>query len=118
MENEALKLIARLKISAAKRGMPVDVVRFAGDRAYARAVLSKFSDTADEDGIVLALQLMDKLALAPTSAAASPGSAQSSSPKLKQPGATPLAPAAKTESPAPPKPGTLPGEEKYVGRLR
>lgn len=72
MDNEALKLIARLKINAARLGLAIDVVRFASDRPYARAVLSKFSDASDEEGVVLALQIMNKLRLSPPAPAPTP----------------------------------------------
>ncbi|MFO0208130.1 MAG: hypothetical protein ACK54L_18655 [Betaproteobacteria bacterium] len=61
MDNETLRLIARLKITAARAGLPVDVVRFAADRPYARSVLQKVSDSASEEDVLLALLLMEKL---------------------------------------------------------
>ncbi len=64
MDNETLRLIARLKINAARAGMPVDVVHFVSDRLYAKSVLQRFSDAAEEDGVLLVLQLMDKLGMA------------------------------------------------------
>jgi hypothetical protein len=63
MDNETLRLIARLKINAARAGMPVDVVHFVGDRLYAKGVLQRFSDAAEEEGVLLVLQLMDKLGM-------------------------------------------------------
>jgi hypothetical protein len=63
MDNETLRLIARLKINAARAGMPVDVVRFVSDRLYAKGVLQRFSDAAAEEGVLLVLQLMDKLGM-------------------------------------------------------
>jgi hypothetical protein len=63
MDNETLRLIARLKINAARAGMPVDVVRFGADRHYAKSVLQRFSNAAEEEGVLLVLQLMDKLGM-------------------------------------------------------
>lgn len=102
MHNDALRMIARLKISSARLGLPVDVVRFAADRDYAREVLKKFSDAADEDRVMLALELMDKLGMAP---AVDP-----------PPPPAPLPPV----SAAPRKPVALDdaADERYVGRLR
>lgn len=64
MDNETFRLIARLKVAAARNGMTVDALRFVGDPGYARAVLGRFSDSADEDGILLALQVLDRMGLA------------------------------------------------------
>ena len=63
MDNEALRLIARLKVAAARIGQPLDVVRFAADGNYARASMQRFAAATDEDGTMLVLQLMDKLAM-------------------------------------------------------
>jgi len=63
MDNEALRLIARLKVAAARVGHPIDVVRFAADRSYARASMQQFAAASDEDGALLVLQLMDKLGM-------------------------------------------------------
>jgi len=63
MDNEAFRLIARLKVAAARVGQPIDVVRFAADRNYARASMQQFAATSDEEGALLVLQLMDKLAM-------------------------------------------------------
>ncbi len=63
MDHEALRLIARLKIAAARAGHVIDVVRFAADRSYARATLQRYADQADEEGVLLVLQLMEKLGM-------------------------------------------------------
>lgn len=95
MDNDTLRLIARLKISSARLGMPLDAVQFASDRAYARDTLTKFADRADEEGVLLALQLLDTLRLTT---------------------GVPAEPAIKpVPAPAAPKP---PAEQRYVGRLR
>ena len=96
MDNDTLKLIARLKIQAARAGVPIDVVRLAGDRSYARGVLARYSDGADEEGTMLALQVMDRLGLMP-----------SAPPPVVQPSVDLVAP---TPDPA--------AESRYVGRLR
>ena len=63
MDHTTLKLIARLKHLSHKQGLPIDVVRFAADRNYARWALTQFTAVADEGDILLALQLMDRLRL-------------------------------------------------------
>jgi len=101
MDNEPLRLIARLKIMAARAGLPVDVVRFAADRPYARSVLQKFSDSASEEDVLLALLLMEKLrVLAPVP------------PEVAAPPSQPvqIPPVQGEDKPA--------VEERYVGRLR
>lgn len=97
MDNEALRLIARLKVSAARIGQPIDVVRFAADRSYARASMQAFAAAADEDGTLLVLLLMEKLGM--------------------------TAPVPPPRQPPPPadKPDTQPksdGDTRYIGRLR
>lgn len=95
MDNDTLRLIARLKIASARLGAPLDAVRIASDRPYAKDALTKFADKADEEGVLLALQLLDKLrltALVPAEPAVKPAPA-----------------------PATPKP---PADARYVGRLR
>ncbi|MFN7570046.1 MAG: hypothetical protein ACK5TK_01130 [Betaproteobacteria bacterium] len=64
MDNETFRLIARLKVVAARNGIAVDALRFVGDPGYARVMLGRFSEGADEDGVLLALQLLDRLGLA------------------------------------------------------
>jgi hypothetical protein len=100
MDNETLRLIARVKITAARAGLPVDVVRFASDRPYAKAVLQKVADAVEEDDVLLVLQLMEKLQMiAPVPREAV---------VLPMPG-VPM-PALRSERPV--------VEERYVGRLR
>lgn len=102
MDNETLKLIARVKIASTRAGVPIDAVKFAADRGYARAALAKFSELADEEGTLLALQLLDRLKMTA--------------------GAEPVVvPAARNTQPppaaqaAPARPAT---SSQYVGRLR
>jgi hypothetical protein len=69
VDNELLRLIARLKIAAARSSTTIDVVRFVADKtSYARAMLGRFTDGADEDGILLALQILDRMGLSSTAA--------------------------------------------------
>ena len=63
MDQTTLKLIARFKRTAYKCGLPVDLVRFVADRNYARWALTQFTATAEEDDLLLALQIMDRLRL-------------------------------------------------------
>ncbi len=99
MDNETLRLIARLKINAARAGMPVDVVHFVSDRLYAKGVLQRFSDAAEEEGVLLVLQLMDKLGMAESmKAVVDPSSNVVPLPMLR--------------------PERVAVENRYVGRLR
>ncbi len=108
MDNDTLKLIARLKIAAARLQLPVDVVRFVADSEYAQQSLLRYADMADEDGVVLALQLIGRLGLgAPTP-----------QPVVTVPVPTAPRPTSRRRD-APPVPA--PREEEpsqYVGRLR
>ena len=63
MDQTTLKLIARFKHISHKQGIPIDVVRFAADRNYARWALTKFTATGDEEEVLLALQIMSRLRL-------------------------------------------------------
>ena len=63
MDQTTLKLIARFKRTAYKCGLPVDLVRFVSDRNYARWALTQFTATAEEEDLVLALQIMSRLRL-------------------------------------------------------
>lgn len=108
MDNDTLKLIARLKIAAARLQLPVDVVRFVADPMYAQQSLLRYADVADEDGVVLALQLIERLGLG------------TPAPK---PVAKTLAPAASRQPPGRrdvvPEPLVREAEpSQYVGRLR
>lgn len=103
MNNETLKLIARLKIGAARLGHTVDVVRFVADPDYAKSSLLRYADEADEEGVVLALQLIERLGLAGAAAATS-APAPVAEPRVREPS---------TRAAAPPPP-----PDRYVGRLR
>jgi hypothetical protein len=63
VDQTTLKLIARFKHLSHKQGTPIDVVRFAADRNYARWALTQFTAAGDEDDILLALQIMSRLRL-------------------------------------------------------
>ncbi len=102
MDNELLRLIARLKIAAASGGLTIDVVRFVADRPYARALISRFSDGADEDGVLLALQILDRMGL---SAALAADNVVALS-------------VAKPPPPVPPAAAPAPDAPKYVRSLR
>jgi hypothetical protein len=99
MDNETLKLIARLKVAAARAGQNIDVVRFAADRDYARTSMQQFANATDEQGALLVLHLMEKLHM--TAAVPPPPAA--------------VAPAAPAAKPAPVKEET---DTRYIGRLR
>lgn len=101
MDNETLKLIARVKIASTRAGVPIDAVRFAADRGYARAALAKFTELADEEGTLLALQLLDRLKMTASAEEAAPVIVPA---RNTQPAAAPVRPA--------------PADAQYVGRLR
>lgn len=107
MQNEAFRTIARLKIAAARGGFSLDVVRLVADAGYAREVLARFTDHADEDGVLLALQALDALGL---SSARAPAAT-----KVAVLPVSPRTPAARAQAPEP-SPRTAPA--KYVGSLR
>jgi hypothetical protein len=103
VDNETLKLIARVKIASTRAGAPIDAVKFAADRGYARAALARFTELADEEGTLLALQLLDRLKMtASPEAAAAPV----------------IVPARNTQAPASPPARPATRDTQYVGRLR
>lgn len=112
MDNESLKLIARLKIGAARLGQSIDVVRFAADPEYAKTAILRFTDLADEQGVVLALQLIDRLGFAATDAEAGANTVPLLTESVDGPAASPRPPILRRE--------LLPSrsDDRYVGRLR
>jgi hypothetical protein len=99
MEQQTLLKIARLRTHAARSGRAFDVVRFAQDRAFAKATLQQLMDSDDETLIVLGLELMQALGMVKLDATAEP--------------AAPAAAAA-----APPAPPKDDRSDRYIGRLR
>ena len=75
MDNDSLKLIARLKVGAARLGQSIDLARLATDAEYAKTVILRFTDFSDDRGVALALDLIDRLGLnaSPATAAGSRG---------------------------------------------
>lgn len=102
MDQSTLIKIARLRTLAARQGKAFDVVRFAGERAFAKQVLANVMDTDDENVLVLGLQLMQALGLMETAGPLAPSAASGAA-----------APAQKVAAPRSPKP-----DQQYVGRLR
>lgn len=103
MDNETLKLIARVKIASTRAGVPIDAVRFAADRGYARTALAKFTELADEEGTLLALQLLDRLKMTANTEV--------------QP-APVIVPARNNQAQVPAPVRATPTDAQYVGRLR
>lgn len=59
MDNEQIKLIARLRVLLMKEtGEKMDLVKFANDAGYARQVLASATATENEELLVTALRLM------------------------------------------------------------
>lgn len=100
MDQSTLIKIARLRTLSARKGKAFDVVRFAGDRAFAQETLARVMDTDDEDILLLGLELMQSL-----------GMVQLDAPPPPRPVA--VAPVVKPVPKAPAEP-----EQRYVGRLR
>jgi hypothetical protein len=90
MDNDSLKLIARLQTGAARLGQSIDVLRFAADAEYAKTAILRFTDLTDERGVALALELIERLGIggtpAPSAAAASvsPASAAPRGPMFRR----------------------------------
>ena len=100
MDHTTLLKIARLRTLAARHGKAFDVVRFAGDRGFAKQTLSQVMDTDDEALLVAGLELMAAMKMVSSAEAPAPAPAPAPVPR----------PAA--EAPAP-RSGS-----RYVGRLR
>lgn len=112
MDNDTLKLIARLKIAAARLQLPVDVVRFVADTDYAQQSLMRYADMADEEGVLLALQLIERLGLGVVAAVPAAPPAQAVPPAPRP------APRRRDVVPAAGAPVRKEVESRYVGRLR
>ncbi len=86
-DHSTLRLMARVKQFAFKRGMELDLVRFAQDKDYARTSLKQLLDTGDEDILLTGLQLMRAMDLVapPPSKAADPVSAPSAAEPAEAP---------------------------------
>lgn len=115
MDNDTLKLIARLKIGAARLQLPVDVVRFVADKEYAQQALIRFADMADEEGVLLVLQLVDKLGLG---AATAPPALHQPPELLTLPQLRHSTSRRRDASAAPALPAPKEADPRYVGRLR
>jgi hypothetical protein len=61
MDQETLKLLTRVKVSARKAiGLDIDVSRLTRDRHYANQVLGDAARSDNEDLVLVALTLQDK----------------------------------------------------------
>lgn len=64
MEQETLKLLAKVKVAARKAmGLEIDVQRLTHDRQYASDVLSKATHSDSEDLVLAAIMLQDHFGL-------------------------------------------------------
>ncbi len=64
MDQETLRLLARLKVAARKTlGLDIDIQRLTHDRAYASEVLHKATQTEDEALVLAAITLQDRFGL-------------------------------------------------------
>ncbi|QJR16275.1 hypothetical protein [Usitatibacter palustris] len=64
MDQETLKLLAKVKVSARKAlGLEIDVQRLTHDRNYASEVLSKATQSDSEDLVLAAITLQDTFGL-------------------------------------------------------
>ena len=94
MDNKKLMRLARLRSLASKAELPFDLMRFTDDRQYASDCLRKLMDSANEELLLLCLEVKADLLPAPAPVvAAAPA---------------PVPTAAKASV----------GDQRYVGRLR
>jgi len=64
MDQETLKLLAKVKVAARKAlGLEIDVQKLTHDAAYAREVLEKASQSDNEDLVLAAITLQDRFGL-------------------------------------------------------
>jgi hypothetical protein len=72
MDQEQLKLLAHLKVTSRKVGLDLDLPRLIADRDYAIERLDVFATSDNEDLVLTALMVKDKLGLMPAQAPAAP----------------------------------------------
>jgi hypothetical protein len=72
VDHEKLKLLAHLKVSSRKAGFELDLSKLVADSAYAIERLDYFAAAEDEDLVLTALMVKDKLGLMPTAAPGEP----------------------------------------------
>jgi hypothetical protein len=72
VDQEKLKLLAHLKVSSRKAGFDLDLSKLVADNAYAIERLDYFAATDNEDLVLAALMVKDKLGLMPTAARIEP----------------------------------------------
>lgn len=64
MDQDTLKLLAKVKVAARKTlGLDIDVQRLTHDAAYAKEILEKASLTDDEGLVLAAITLQDRFGL-------------------------------------------------------
>jgi CHASE2 domain-containing sensor protein len=77
MDQEILKLLAKVKVAARKSiGLDIDVQRLTHDAKYAAETLAKASQSDDEALVLLAITLQDRFGLLKDSPAESPEDAK------------------------------------------
>ena len=72
MDQEQLKLLAHLKVTSRKAGMDLDLPKLIADNAYAIERLDVFAASDNEDLVLTALMVKDKLGLMPSAVAPPP----------------------------------------------
>lgn len=102
MDNDSLKLIARLQTGAARLGQSIDVLRFATDADYAKTAILRFTDLTDDRGVALALELIERLGIGGAPAAPAPGG------PVSPPSAAPRGPMFRRELRPPARPAPAP----------
>lgn len=98
MDHEKLKLLAHLKVSSRKAGFELDLPKLIADKTYAIERLDYFAATENEDLVLTALMVKDKLGLMPPAAQ------------------TEVAPAPPVEKPVEPAPKKNPEKYKFGPR--
>jgi hypothetical protein len=68
VDQEKLKLLAHLKVSSRKAGFDLDLSKLVADNTYAIERLDYFAATENEDLVLTALMVKDKLGLMPIAA--------------------------------------------------
>jgi hypothetical protein len=67
MDHEKLKLLAQLKVASRKAGFGLDLSRLVVDQDYARTELDNYMASDNDELVLLALTVKDRLGLMPQS---------------------------------------------------
>jgi hypothetical protein len=68
LDAATMALLAKLKVSAKRIGMNIDLVRMSCERVYAEQILKSMSDSDDPELVLIVIQLMNQFGMidAPT----------------------------------------------------